>query len=70
MADDPLFHPRAPVNGTALCAALGLKAGPELGSLIEQLTRERAFGRIPASGAAQEPMALLAARRLLDARRG
>jgi tRNA nucleotidyltransferase (CCA-adding enzyme) len=69
-ADDPLFHPRAPLNGTALCAALGLKAGPELGSLIEQLTRERAFGRIPASGAAQEPMALLAAQRLLDARRG
>ena len=68
--DDPLFHPRAPLNGTALCAALGLKAGPELGSLIEHLTRERAFGRIPASGAAQEAMALLAAQRLLDARRG
>ncbi len=68
--NDPLFHPRAPLNGTALCAALGLKAGPELGALIEHLTRERAFGRIPATGAAQDTMALLAAQRLLDRRRG
>ncbi len=44
--DDPLFHPRAPVDGLALQNALGLQPGPRLGALLEHLTVERAFGRL------------------------
>jgi len=43
---DPLFHPRPPLDGRTLQVALGLGAGPELGRLIDHLTRERAFGRL------------------------
>ena len=45
---DPLFHPRAPLDGASLQARLALKPGPRLGQLLEHLTRERAFGRLPA----------------------
>ncbi|MFM7327018.1 MAG: hypothetical protein ACKO4L_19245, partial [Nodosilinea sp.] len=45
--DDPLFHPRPPLNGRQLQQELGLPAGPALGRLLEALKRERAFGRLP-----------------------
>ena len=48
---DPLFHPRSPLDGRQLQAELGLKAGPGLGRLLAALTRERAFGRLPAGSA-------------------
>lgn len=45
-ADDPLFHPRPPLNGAELQQTLKLKPSPRLGALLDHLTRERAFGRI------------------------
>ena len=48
-ADDPLFHPRPPLDGTQLQQQLGLPAGRTLGALIAHLTRERAFGRLASS---------------------
>ena len=69
-ADHPLFHPRSPLNGEALGTALGLQPGPDLGALLQHLTQERAFGRIPPTGAGQRDQALLTARRWLDSRRG
>jgi tRNA nucleotidyltransferase (CCA-adding enzyme) len=68
--DHPLYHPRSPLNGEELGAALGLSAGPELGELLQHLTLERAFGRIPPAGGGQRHQALLTARRWLDSRRG
>ncbi|MEB3255275.1 MAG: CCA tRNA nucleotidyltransferase [Synechococcaceae cyanobacterium] len=47
---DPLFHPRPPLDGRQLQQELGLAAGPELGRLLEHLSRERAFGRLPSAG--------------------
>ncbi|MFM8524595.1 MAG: CCA tRNA nucleotidyltransferase [Cyanobacteriota bacterium] len=44
--DDPLFHPRPPLNGAELQQSLALKPSPRLGALLDHLTRERAFGRI------------------------
>jgi tRNA nucleotidyltransferase (CCA-adding enzyme) len=46
---DPLFHPRAPLDGALLQRQLQLKPGPELGLLLRHLTLERAFGRLPAA---------------------
>lgn len=46
---DPLFHPRAPLDGALLQRQLQLKPGPELGQLLRHLTLERAFGRLPAA---------------------
>ena len=43
---DPLFHPRPPLNGKSLQAALQISPGPTLGALIQHLTLERAYGRI------------------------
>ncbi|WP_254966877.1 CCA tRNA nucleotidyltransferase [Cyanobium sp. CH-040] len=65
--EDPLFHPRPPLDGDRLRLALNLPAGPELGALLRHLTRERAFGRL---GAADAEATLAAARRWLDERRG
>jgi tRNA nucleotidyltransferase (CCA-adding enzyme) len=48
---DPLFHPRPPLDGRQLQRELGMGAGPELGRLLEALSRERAFGRLPAATA-------------------
>ena len=45
--EDPLFHPRPPVDGLELQRALGLEPGPRLGQLLDHLTAERAFGRLP-----------------------
>jgi tRNA nucleotidyltransferase (CCA-adding enzyme) len=70
--DDPLFHPRAPLDGRELQQALGLKAGPELGRLLDALRRERAFGRLPCGGpdrsltAGERQQVLMAARLWLD----
>jgi tRNA nucleotidyltransferase (CCA-adding enzyme) len=44
--NDPLFHPRPPLDGRILQSRLGLPPGPLLGRLIDHLTRERAFGRL------------------------
>jgi tRNA nucleotidyltransferase (CCA-adding enzyme) len=62
---DPLFHPKAPLDGASLQARLALKAGPRLGQLLEHLTRERAFGRLPAEPGENEAATLIAARHWL-----
>ena len=43
---DPLFHPRPPLNGTDLQEALQISPGPSLGDLIQHLSLERAYGRV------------------------
>ena len=43
---DPLFHPRPPLNGTDLQEALQISPGPTLGALIQHLSLERAYGRV------------------------
>lgn len=45
-SNDPLFHPRSPLNGRELQQALALNPSPQLGQLIRHLTLERAFGRL------------------------
>ena len=62
---DPLFHPRAPLDGASLQARLALKPGPRLGQLLEHLTRERAFGRLPAEPGENEAETLVEARHWL-----
>jgi len=44
--NDPLFHPRAAIDGLTLQRELGLKASPRLGSLLQHLMLQRAFGRV------------------------
>jgi tRNA nucleotidyltransferase (CCA-adding enzyme) len=51
---DPLFHPRPPLDGALLQRALNLPAGPGLGQLLNHLTHERAFGRLPGEATAPE----------------
>ena len=63
---DPLFHPRPPIDGTALQSHLNLKPGPELGKLLEHLTQERAFGRLPIQAASNDPETLTVARHWLS----
>jgi tRNA nucleotidyltransferase (CCA-adding enzyme) len=63
---DPLFHPRAPLDGASLQARLALKPGPRLGQLLEHLTRERAFGRLPAEPGEHEAETLVEARQWLS----
>lgn len=63
---DPLFHPRPPLDGLELQHALGLPPGPRLGQLLDHLTAERAFGRLP-RGAAADVQTLGAARRWMAA---
>jgi len=63
---DPLFHPRAPLDGASLQARLALKPGPRLGQLLEHLTRERAFGRLPAEPGEHEAETLVEARHWLS----
>ncbi|MFM1800246.1 MAG: hypothetical protein RLZZ117_2524 [Cyanobacteriota bacterium] len=63
---DPLFHPRPPVDGLELQRALGLAPGPRLGQLLDHLTRERAFGRLPAHDPV-DPSTLEAARQWIAA---
>ncbi len=52
--NDPLFHPSSPLTGHTLKESLGLKDGPELGSIIRDLCIERAFGRLQNSDEALE----------------
>lgn len=66
---DPLFHPRAPVDGLALQRALGLPPGPRLGQLLDHLTAERAFGRLPRDNPS-DPQTLQAARSWIAATGG
>jgi tRNA nucleotidyltransferase (CCA-adding enzyme) len=66
---DPLFHPRPPLDGRQLQRELGMAAGPELGQLLEALSRERAFGRLSAAAPEnlteeQRQEVLIAAQRL------
>jgi tRNA nucleotidyltransferase (CCA-adding enzyme) len=65
--EDPLFHPRPPLDGVELQRRLGLPPGPQLGQLLDYLTVERAFGRLPHQDGG-DPPALLAARSWLAAR--
>jgi tRNA nucleotidyltransferase (CCA-adding enzyme) len=44
--DDPLFHPRAAIDGLTLQRELGLPASPRLGALLQHLMQLRAFGRL------------------------
>ena len=65
---DPLFHPRPPLDGRQLQRELGMAASPELGQLLQALSRERAYGRLPAAApedltAEQRQQVLIAARR-------
>ena len=50
--DDPLFHPRFPVDGKTLIKQLQLSPGPQIGTLLAHLRQEAAFGRIEGQGAA------------------
>ncbi|WP_390128742.1 CCA tRNA nucleotidyltransferase [Synechococcus sp. HIMB2401] len=45
-AEDPLFHPRTPVDGNGLLTALEIEPGPRLGRLLHHLKLEHAFERI------------------------
>jgi len=55
--DDPLFHPRSPMDGRTLQSRLGVPPGPLLGRLIDHLSRERAFGRLDGPAAGREDLA-------------
>ena len=44
--EDPLFHPRSPIDGNALKEIFGLSSGPDLGKLLDYLCHERAFDRL------------------------
>ena len=48
--EDPLFHPRPPLDGAMLQRRLGLTPGPLVGQLLDHLMRERAFRRLPCAG--------------------
>ena len=48
--EDPLFHPRSPLDGATLQRRLGLTPGPLLGQLLAHLMRERSFRRLPCVG--------------------
>lgn len=43
---DPLFHPRPPIDGSTLQEHLGLSPSRRLGNLLAHLTLEAAYGRI------------------------
>lgn len=67
---DPLFHPRAPLDGALLQRQLQLKPGPELGQLLRHLTLERAFGRLPAARGPEADERVLSCARQWLAQRG
>jgi tRNA nucleotidyltransferase (CCA-adding enzyme) len=67
---DPLFHPRAPLDGALLQRQLQLQPGPELGQLLRHLTQERAFGRLPAARGAEADQRVLSSARQWLAQRG
>ena len=43
---DPLFHPRAAIDGGSLQRELQLRPSPQLGALLDHLMLEQAFGRL------------------------
>ena len=47
---DPLFHPRAAIDGGSLQRELQLRPSPQLGALLDHLMLERAFGRLHERG--------------------
>ena len=49
---DPLFHPRAAIDGGSLQRDLQLPASPQLGALLDHLMQEQAFGRLQGRSAA------------------
>ena len=53
-ADDPLFHPRAPIDGNSILETLEIEPGPLLGRLLHHLKLEHAFGRIQTPSEAVE----------------
>jgi tRNA nucleotidyltransferase (CCA-adding enzyme) len=59
---DPLFHPRAAIDGGSLQRELQLRPSPQLGALLDHLMLEQAFGRLQERGAVLER-----ARQWLDA---
>ncbi|MFM9072994.1 MAG: CCA tRNA nucleotidyltransferase [Cyanobium sp.] len=61
---DPLFHPAPPLDGRILQERLGLRPGAGLGQLLDHLTTERAFGRLPRDASDQQT--LTAARAWLE----
>ncbi|MEB3333718.1 MAG: CCA tRNA nucleotidyltransferase [Cyanobacteriota bacterium] len=67
--EDPLFHPRPPMDGRILQQLLGLPPGPWLGQLLDHLTAERAFGRLPRH-AGSDPQTWEAARNWIATRGG
>ena len=44
--DDPLFHPRFPLDGGTVMDVLSAQPGPRIGTLLAHLRREAAFGRL------------------------
>jgi hypothetical protein len=44
--DDPIAHPRSFVDGKVLMDALGLKPGPQVGSLLVALREAQAVGEV------------------------
>jgi len=59
---DPLFHPRAAIDGGSLQRELQLRPSPQLGALLDHLMLEQAFGRLQERGEVLER-----ARQWLDA---
>ena len=59
--EDPLFHPRPPLDGATLQRTLGLSPGRQLGALLDHLCRERAFGRLSRHPGADDSETLTAA---------
>ena len=52
--DDPLFHPRFPLDGGTVMKALSAPPGPRIGMLLAHLRRETAFGRLQTKDQALE----------------
>jgi tRNA nucleotidyltransferase (CCA-adding enzyme) len=67
---DPLFHPRPPLDGAALQESLALAPGPQLGRLLDHLSQERAFGRLPRQISGPDPQILTAAKLWLSRSEG
>lgn len=52
--DDPLFHPRFPLDGGTVMKALSAPPGPRIGMLLAHLRQETAFGRLQTKDQALE----------------
>ena len=56
--DDPLFHPRFPLDGGTVMKALSAPPGPRIGMLLAHLRQENAFGRLQTQDQALEEASL------------